>query len=56
MGPDPVTGAPIGAAERALDGEDHFGTIGQGEDSATAPGAEVGFGTREKLPGNAHGE
>jgi hypothetical protein len=34
--------SPVGAAERTLDGEDHFGTIGEGENIATIPGAEVG--------------
>ena len=40
--PGAVKGAPIGAAERTLDGEDHFERIGKGESSATIPGAEVG--------------
>jgi len=36
-----VRGAPIGAAERTLDGEDHFETFEEGENSATIPGAKV---------------
>lgn len=41
-GPGAVKGAPIGAAEGTLDGEDHFGTIEEGENTATIPGAVVG--------------
>jgi len=36
-----VRGAPIGAAERSLDGEDHFETFEEGENSATIPGAKL---------------
>ena len=28
--------------EATLEGEDHFGTIGEGENSARAPGADAG--------------
>jgi hypothetical protein len=39
--PGAVKGAPNGAAERALDREDHFERLNEGESSATTPGAEV---------------
>lgn len=39
--PGAVKGAPNGAAERTLDGEDHFATTNEGENSATIPGAEI---------------
>ncbi len=35
-------GAPDGAAERTLDGEDRFEMIEKGETSATTPGAKSG--------------
>jgi len=41
--PGAVKGAPNGAAKRTLDGEDHFETINEGENSATISGAEVGL-------------
>ena len=40
--PGAVKGAPNGAAERTLDGEDRFEMIEKGETSATNPGAESG--------------
>lgn len=45
-------GAPIVAAERTLDGEDHFENTGKGESSATIAGAEfasVNWTYREQL-------